>query len=250
MAAAPVAPSATDFSGVQRAILQPVVGPHAAHLVLEFSDSAAGRMFLMRLEARGVMAFGPRPRPRPRPHSAAGGREPGDPLPDRPADEVNLGLTAQGLRMLAMPRAYLSVLGRVSPAFMQGAPVRAASRTGDTGGSAPSHWRQGFQLERCHALLSLHTVDAAGRDRLKASLEALAKDCGVTVHVRASGSWLGRPRPEAGAVVRAGVPDNDDDGARRERWLHFGYRDGLSQVAVRCCSSDSPSAPISTADSI
>lgn len=216
------APAASDaFAEVQRPILQPLIGRRVEHWLLAFPDAHSG-LQLMRLltEDRSAgLAFGPRP-------AAAG---------ERPAAELSLGLTAEGLRRLVVPRAYLSVLGRLAPAFMEGARVRAAARTGDTGPSAPAHWKPGFEQRRCHAILSLHTSDATWAPTLLRQVLAT----GVERIAVLEGQWLGRPDDQAGGVVRAGVPATSetalpaDVAAERERWVHFGYRDGLSQVPVR-----------------
>lgn len=199
-----------DLEDVQRVVLRAGRARHVAHRLVRLPDAAAGLSLLRALAPR--VAFGPA-------------------LTPEGEARLSLGLTIAGLRALRLPGALLTAMARLSPAFVEGAPARAAARCGDTGPSAVAHWDPAFGFTRCHLVLSLDAADAAAlRDACGALVRTIAGHRGEVVGVY-EGRALGRPPASAGAGVRAGVPDGPagDD----EVWVHFGYRDGLSRRPVR-----------------
>lgn len=192
------------LADIQRLVLHDSRRQQVRHLLLEFGDSVPARRFLQAFMAtNGGLA------------TAQGGALP------RFGCERSLGLSFRGLRQLGVPSAYLRVLRGLAPGFAEGAPARAAHRLGDTGASAAERWAPAFALDKAHAVLSLHADfndilnDEAGR------ASTLARRHGAIVHAELAGQHLSAP------ADRRGPPSG------RERWVHFGYRDGLSRVQVR-----------------
>ena len=125
----------------------------------------------------------------------------------------SLGFGFAGLEALGVPEGYLRLFRRLAPAFVEGA-VRRSVHVGDRGKSAAGYWHPGFRQDRAHALLSWHG-DLA---RVRANAEVFAERWHKTF-----GAWL--PDPLLGG--RLGRPDNETG-----EWVHFGYRDGLSEVCI------------------
>jgi hypothetical protein len=192
----------SGFDAVQRVVLQTPRGDHVAHVVLSMPSAQAGRGFLRRLAASKLVAFGLKP--------------------DR-ADqtEVSIGLTFRGLQSLLVPRGYLAAVRRISRAFVEGAPARAAAHLGDTGCSAVSQWRKAFDQEQAQILVS---VQAQGCWRLGRALTAIRR--------MARAEKMGWCQPMLGA--RLAPPEGAAISAHGvQSWVHFGYRDGLSRVRIR-----------------
>lgn len=168
-----------------------------AHLVLRVSPGKGGRALL------GLRRF------------VAAIREPsfGVDAPNASLLQVTLGFTWRGLQALGVPRPYLRTFARLAPAFAEGAPLRAA-RLGDSGPSSPTRWRPGFDLEAAHVLLTLHGPPG--------DIEQLASDLhacwGVGEPLACVDTALGR---------RLGAP-----GIQKGEWVHFGYRDGLTDAVI------------------
>ncbi|NUT46462.1 MAG: peroxidase, partial [Saccharothrix sp.] len=131
----------------------------------------------------------------------------GDPAAMR-ATWANVSLTPEGLVALSInPDATRDDLAAHFPHTAE----QAARANGDTGDSAPEHWRFGRAEQHVHAVV---TVAADDRDRLadtERDLDLLDTLLGVTtVHEQRGGTL---PGPRRG----------------RE---HFGYKDGVSQPGV------------------
>lgn len=189
-----------QFDHVQRIVLCASKQLRVQHLLLRFTGTGSqSRRFLARL---------------------------GDEVtcqPSRPrwtGPQLSIGLTYRGLEALKLPLRVLLVLQKLAPSFHRGAPVQAATRLGDTGSSAPDRWDPAFQLEALHAVVSLHHQDDATVARLLEWLLELADGNGVQI--------LGTP-------LRG---ENFTQGGDGERWVHFGYRDGLSKVGIHGWSLD------------
>jgi deferrochelatase/peroxidase EfeB len=119
----------------------------------------------------------------------------------RPPHTVNVGLTFDGFAALALPA---SDLASFPSDFRQGAVARAV-RIGDTGSSAPEHWRGRLgEPGAAHAILTIHAVDTVVLDDVTTAL--LDAGRGAIVEVSRFD----------GATFPGGV-------------VHFGYRDGISQ---------------------
>jgi deferrochelatase/peroxidase EfeB len=137
---------------------------------------------------------------------------------------MSIGFSFAGLEAVNMPESYLRVFRRLAPAFTQGA-VRRSVNVSDSGESAPLHWEPGFGQEHAHVLVSWH---GARREVAKRSSE-LAKrwdetfsPIGSTLSSTLTGQRLGAPPGQQG------------------QWVHFGFRDGLSEV---CIDDSLPAAP-------
>jgi Dyp-type peroxidase family len=116
---------------------------------------------------------------------------------------VNVGLTYQGLAALQLPAESLASLPEE---FVQG-PIARAAHLGDTGDSAPEHWKEPFASGSQHALLFLFAESEQVLDRTTAALRALYA-----------------PSMAELAVLEArGLPGHV---------AHFGYRDGFAQPSI------------------
>lgn len=136
---------------------------------------------------------------------------------------TSIGFSFAGLEALQVPESYLRLFRRLAPAFTQGA-VRRSVNLADSGASAPLHWEPGFEQERAHVLMSWHGDHAEVARRAekleRAWIEAF--DDGSRVAWRYEGKRLGAPA------------------GRQGQWVHFGFRDQLSEV---CIDTSLPAAP-------
>lgn len=139
----------------------------------------------------------------------------------QPAVLASLGLGFEGLQALRLPLPMQQVFQRLAPAFAQGAGLRSAKQLGDSGLSAASRWEAGFRKGATVGCLSLHgscnDVQALG-DKLFSHLP----------HV----FWPQR-LPATHFSGPSGAPGH---------WVHFGYRDGITEVRIKGVNSRS-SAP-------
>lgn len=127
-----------------------------------------------------------------------------------PAHTVNVALTFDGLAALAVPPSDLATF---PSDFRQGAASRAA-KIGDTGTSAPAHWRGRLgEAGVAHAVLTIYATDHVVLDDVTADL--LDAGRGAIVEVSRFD----------GATFPDGV-------------VHFGYRDGISQPRIEGLRED------------
>lgn len=149
----------------------------------------------------------------------------GSHAPDATQPQATYAFTWRGLQALGVPRPYLRTFSRLAPAFAEGAPLRGG-RLGDSGASSPSHWRSGFALDAAHVLLTLHgppqTVEQWASDLQQCAGEYDALVC-VDLTL---GQRLGHPQ-----------------GAQGE-WVHFGFRDGLTDHAIEDVPESGPPLPV------
>ena len=194
------------FDHVQRIVLCTPKQLRVQHLLLKFNGTdSQTRRFLSEVSKNVTH----------RPSD----RQPSDP-------QLSIGLTYRGLQALGLPLRVLLVLQKLAPSFHLGAPVQAATRLGDTGSSSPDRWDSGFQLEALHAVISLHHDDDAAVTGVLDRVQGLATQFDVTID---------------GKLLRG---ENFTRGEREERWVHFGYRDGLSKVGIRGWSRDPDITPV------
>lgn len=182
---------------IQRLVLHDAPGPCVSHLLIQLPEHGGARHFLRELLARW-------------PLTSAWAR-----AADCPR-HFALGLTYRGLERLMprrMPSAVMAQFLLRAPAFAAGAPQRAAEHLGDTGPSASMAWDPGFGLDEAHAVFTAHAGDDATLDRLESEAVALATKSGAALHT-VRGAHIGAPP------------------GREGNWVHFGFRDGLSRVAV------------------
>jgi deferrochelatase/peroxidase EfeB len=203
---APPAAEALDLDDIQGVILRGYRRMlRARHLLLQVGRPAAFKAMLGDL-ATEDHASGPFV-------TVAADWEDKPPIGEQPSHCVNIGLTCSGLRALGVPAGALETFPQE---FCDGAVLRAA-HVGDTGASDPARWIGPLTPERhdsVHAVLSLYALDDEILDDLTAQLRARAARDGAAVELAcrdASALW-------------------DDD--RRSGFVHFGYRDGLSQPTI------------------
>lgn len=211
-----------NLAEVQSLLLRPARAASVAQLLLQVAPGGGGealRLLARLLEHERGPQF---------PSHAGDERWPRCPPsfgPDAPAADrlqCSVGFSWRGLQALGMPTPYLRVFSRLAPAFAQGAPMRGA-RLGDSGASAPALWHPGFQLHAAHVLLTLHGPEQAVQEAAD-SVEALGlgarplpREC-TPAALQCVGRWQG---------ARLGAPPS-----QQGEWVHFGYRDGLTDHAI------------------
>lgn len=130
-----------------------------------------------------------------------------------PALRVSLGFSFAGLQALQLPQGYQRIFHRLAPAFHQGA-VRRSVHLGDSGASAAPRWQQPFSQDQAHVVISWHGTAQAART----AAWAFARQWADLLHTPA-------PALHEGQHID---PPKGQDG----RWVHFGFRDGLSEVCI------------------
>jgi deferrochelatase/peroxidase EfeB len=185
----------TPFDDVQRIVLRGSQWAVARHLVLRMGDRPAPLYFLKLLK----------PKCWPTPAS----------VQKRPL-QVSLGFTQRGLQHARVPDHVLAQFAFKSPAFAAGAALRANRYVGLSGQDGPATWNDAFGHTALDAVLSLHGMDEAAVDEHVDRIRAVARICGV----------------HAVPLMPARRLEPPDGRARDETWVHFGYRDGLSQVGI------------------
>lgn len=145
---------------------------------------------------------------------------------EKPAVLASLGFGFEGLQALRLPLPLQQVFRRLAPAFAEGAGFRSAKHLGDSGASAAPHWDAEFKKGATVWCLSLHgnskDVDALGY-KFASRLPHLSQPQRLTA------SHFGGPIDESGHEAPG-------------HWVHFGYRDGITDVRIRGVNSRS-SAP-------
>lgn len=126
---------------------------------------------------------------------------------------ANIGFTFRGLEKLELPLPYLRVFQEKSPAFAEGAQLRAARRLADTGASAAQWWDERFRPDHAHVLLSIHADEERELDECTAALGQMAGADGLD-------GW------------KASL-DGCHLGDRENRRVHFGFRDGISNPLIK-----------------
>ncbi|WP_427913149.1 hypothetical protein ACPWT1_21415 [Ramlibacter sp. MMS24-I3-19] len=105
-----------------------------------------------------------------------------------------------------------------SPAFADGAWVRAARYLGDAGESAAERWDAAFHPDRAQVWIALHGPDAAALDAAVTTLRGLRGAQGLS-----------------GWDQRDGLPDGQqllDANDAAVRRVHFGFRDNLTKPSI------------------
>ncbi len=208
------------FDDAQHLVLRAARAEAVLHQVVRFESAEGGRIFIAGVMDQLRLCFGAS---RPRPCG---------PL-------VSLGLTFRGLERLNVPDGYLHVLRRLSPPFAEGAPVRAVRHLGDIGPSAPGFWDMAFTLEDAHAVVTVHGTEqdcetalttlidlmmpAAPKQEAPANSAKEAKQAKRTPYARPVGP------PMCGKHLD---PPPGRQASGKTHWVHFGYRDGLTNPVV------------------
>jgi len=177
---------------VQSLVLRAPHGPAVAHLILSIPDGRGGAA--MRVLRRCVpVSFGVQAREQPC---------------------CSVGFSFDGLDAGDVPEGYLRLFRRLAPAFRDGA-VQRSLQVGDNGASAASRWRPPFRPSYAHVLVSWHGP-ADDVQKQAVDLERV---------------WAQEVRPVLARPLfgqRLGAPPGQEDGG----WVHYGYRDGISEVSI------------------
>jgi deferrochelatase/peroxidase EfeB len=197
------APTDSDLKNEAQGL--PLTGYGAAYavmrnLVLTVTKPGEARTFLGKLNASKWLDFG--------------GKTTGWPE----VAGVNIGFTCEGLRVLGAPSKLLELFRKKSPAFWEGAPVRGARFLGDAGVSAVERWKSVFQLPAAHVWIAINAADRQALEHATSSLRELDGASGL-----------------AGWRSSDAVPDGEqlfEGGDRDKRFVHFGFRDNLTQPSI------------------
>jgi hypothetical protein len=128
--------------------------------------------------------------------------------------QTAFGLTWQGLRMEGdLPGPVRGTVRQLAPAFTEGAAQRAAARLGDDGQNAATGWLPAFAAPTLLGVVTLMHHEAAPIDAAAARIRQAAHGDGLRIEVLPDGIFLGAPHGRPG-----------------EQWVHFGLRDGISNV--------------------
>ena len=201
-AAKPAEPAPVDRSDVQANVLRGVGARHARHVALRIIDPAGARALL------GELLTGRNGAPS---LSNDATRAPGE---AKPACWLTLGFTYPGLLALGISDADQAAFLRSHPVFARGADqVDAAQALGDVGASAPGEWVLGGR-NPLDMLLSLYADDAAELDRQGRAVVDRCTAHGLVVVDQRDAQALSDPK----------FP--------KERFVHFGYADGLAQPRI------------------
>ena len=198
------------FKEAQHSVLRAAQAQAVLHQVVRFESAEGGRKFI-----EGVMKYLPPCFGIDRPKKAAG-------------PQVSLGLTFSGLEALNVPDGYLHVFRRLSPPFAQGAPVRAARHLGDVGPSAPGFWDSAFKLEDAQAVVTVHGTEQQCEAAMAALIQLMRPEA---ANEATEDAPYARPvgRPMQGKHLD---PPPGRKAIGETQWVHFGYRDGLTNPVV------------------
>jgi deferrochelatase/peroxidase EfeB len=170
------------------------------NLVLTVTKPTEARRFLAKLHASDWLDFG--------------GKKTG--WPDRAG--VNIGFTCEGLRALGTPGEVLDLFRKKSPAFSDGAPVRAARYLGDAGVSGVERWNDVFHLRTAHVWIAINASDRQALDDTTNTLRTLDGASGLA-------DWDSSRVPDGQQLLF-------DPQDRKKRYVHFRLRDNLTQPSI------------------
>lgn len=200
--------SHADTCEIQRIVLCNARVKYVRHVVVTFHDGGGARRFLRSvIEALPVTPVC---------------------APDKPyvkepqAVQVSFGFSFCGLEKLDVHGLILAPFRTRAPAFAAGAWLRAAEYLGDSGDSAAPRWRREFKLDVAHCVITLHANDpsclSAATGEIEKALNGRGAD-NLSAYVMTlppiDGSRLEKPKGQEG------------------EWVHFGFRDALSRIAIR-----------------
>ena len=180
---------------------------HLRTLVLGVANAARAREFLGELLRRQRLDFG-------------GRRTQMAPC------VINIGFSYEGLRALGAPEAALAALREGSPAFAQGAALRAARYLGDAGENAPERWNAVFHRQAAHAWITMHADDPQLLDDTVTELMGLPGASDGVV------GWNDPEQvPDARHLLEPEVEAKHlpDQG---KRFVHFGLRDNITKPRI------------------
>lgn len=145
-----------------------------------------------------------------------------------PTQAINVAFTHQGLRKLKVDPLFLD---EFSEAFREGMAARS-DRLGDDAESAPAFWERFHGSEDVHVLISFFYVK---QDDVDASWKAFVESQSGTTD-GADACLLNLPGSHC-LVVENGKRLFENNDETRAPIEHFGFRDGISQPALRDGSS-------------
>lgn len=125
----------------------------------------------------------------------------------------SIGFSFDGLDAGGVPEGYLRLFRHLAPAFRDGA-VQGSLRVGDHGASAAARWQPAFRSSYAHVLVSWHGPVDEVRQQVVCLMRCWARDVQRALVAPLCGHRIGKPEGETG------------------EWVHFGYRDGLSEVSI------------------
>lgn len=196
----PLPEVAVDRSDVQANVLQGLHMAHAMHLGVKFNRPDGARALLAGLlnSQSGLPQVS---------NGAAWAAN------IRPAYALTVGLTYKGLQALGLSQADAQAFELSFKAFVRGPDdPEAAPLNGDEGASQPLNWRLGGPRKAVRMVLSIYANQPAELARQTAALRQ-----GLALHGLAEVvAW-----PADALAGPAGDESRD--------YVHFGYRDGLSQ---------------------
>lgn len=194
-----------DFDDVQRVVLRGDCWEVAEHLAIQFSDHSAPLCFLNRLfdEFPPTVALSDK------------GKD------HEPALQLSLGFSRRGLERARVPSLVMARFAARAPAFHAGAALRASSHAGHHGTNGPTQWAAPFDFMTLDAVLTLHARAPDVLDPALARIEEIAISAAVCV----------RRFPRSERIKKSSAD-------KREQYVHFGFRDGLSRVGIEGWSSD------------
>jgi Dyp-type peroxidase family len=174
--------SALDLAAIQGIVLRGYRMPVGSYVFVSFADPASGRAWVASMVDPVTSAA---------------------PWEAKPDWALNVAFSSAGLRALGVDEDTMSTF---PTAFLEGMAARA-SALGDTGSSAPEHWRGGLGTEQVHALVLVSALTA----------ELLAQRLDWLTGTLNSG--VAQVHRQDVAVLAGGTE-------------HFGYADGFSQPDI------------------
>lgn len=196
----PLTAVVVDRADVQANVLQGLHMAHAMHLGVKFSRPDGARALLAGLlSGQGGL---------PRVSSGAAWAD-----GQRPPYALTVGLTFKGLQALGLSQADTQAFELSFKTFVRGPDdPEAAPLNGDEGASEPLNWRLGGPRKAVRMVVSIYAEDPAELARQAAALRQ-----GFVLH--------GLSEVVAWPADALAGPAGDESGD----YVHFGYRDGLSQ---------------------
>lgn len=219
---------------VQRLVLRASKLHKVQHIFLHFQSSGAGQEFMCWIKEKISWGMS---------------------KPESNRYEIAVGLSFRGLEALNVPDGYLHIFRHLSPAFSEGAGVRAAEYLGDVGTSAASYWDSEFSPEQVHAIITIHGTPETKSEELEWQAFPFLKYLrGEGEHSDNKGKYrvlrvlhgahLNPPVENDGwhSPLRAESfkRESNDKPLPQPVWVHFGYRDGLTSNKIRTTLTPGP----------
>jgi hypothetical protein len=184
-----------NVDDVQSLVVRPPLGRWVAHLVLRVPEGKGQRAAELLETRMNEVCFGL--------------------LGSEASLNCSVGFTFAGLEALGMADGYLRIFRRLAAAYSAGAVLRS-DVLGDSGASAAHHWLPMFRHEHAHVLLTWHgPTEREVMDTAKAF----------------SDDWAAHLQTDVPSCPLVGGCLAPPEGQRGD-WVHFGFRDSLSEVSI------------------